>query len=121
MKNSKEQFINNSVPPENIQESPNQGKLNSDRLASENYNYSSKNTETEDEAIRINKIMKQTEGNQVFIGCVNGSLYEYSMNEKRIVHYFGNFEEDAIMSMATTFDNKYLFVCDYNSFIEFDI
>ena len=65
--------------------------------------------------------MKQTEGNQVFIGCRHGSLYEYSMNEKRIVHEFGKILGFGISSMATTFDNKYLFVCDGNDFIEFDI
>ena len=44
------------------------------------------------------------------------------MNEKRIVHEFGIIIFGEITSMATTFDNKILFVCSKNSdFREFDI
>ena len=55
--------------------------------------------------------MKYPEGNRVFIVCEGGYLYAYLINEKRIAHNFGNFLDDDISCLATTFDNKYLFVC----------
>ena len=61
--------------------------------------------------INKNKIMKHPEGNRVFIGCLRGELYEYLINEKRISHDFCQILDDDIFSMATTFDNKYLFLC----------
>ena len=69
-----------------------------------------------------NMKVKYLEGNRVFIGYDEGYLYEYSMNEKRIVYRFGQILNNMIISMATTFDNKYLFLCDSSGgFIEFDI
>ena len=76
----------------------------------------------QDKDFSKNNIMKSLKGDRVFIGCKHGYLYEYSMNEKRIVHDFGQILDDDISSMATTFDNKYLFVCDGKcDFREFDI
>ena len=61
-------------------------------------------------------------GNRVFIGCGNGYLLEYSMNEMKIVHDFGHILSSKICSMATTFDNKSLFVCGWKGdFREFDL
>ena len=54
--------------------------------------------------------MKHPEGNRVFIGFDGGYLYEYSINEKVIVHDFGKISDCSVSSMTTTFDNKYLFV-----------
>ena len=66
--------------------------------------------------------MNATEGNRVFIGYDNGKLYEYSINEKKIVHDFGKILDADISSMCTTSDNKHLLLCDvYCGFREFDI
>ena len=66
--------------------------------------------------------MKHPEGHRVFIGCDDGYLYEYLMNEKRIVHDFGKILDNGISLIAATFDNKYLFVCGFKAgFREFDI
>ena len=62
------------------------------------------------------------EGNRVFIGCAGGYLHEYLLNERIISHDFGQVLDGHISSMATTFDNKYLFVCSSNGgFIEIDL
>ena len=69
-----------------------------------------------------NEIMKHPDGNRVFIGCLNGYLYEYSLKEKRIVHDFGKVADMTICSMSITLDNKYLLVCDKNGvFKEFHL
>ena len=66
--------------------------------------------------------MKYPEGNRVFTGCESGYLSEYLINEGRIAHDFGKILPMAISSMATTFDNKYLFVCcSQGGFTEFDL
>ena len=61
-----------------------------------------------------NEIMKN-KGNQVFVGCSKGYLYEYLTKEKKIGRDFGQIASGGVSSMATTFDNKHLFVCDYKS------
>ena len=73
---------------------------------------------------RINrgKEMKYSDGDRVFLGCEAGNLLEYSMKKLRIVHDFGIVLDNHISSMAKTFDNKSLFICDEDSgFREFDI
>ena len=68
------------------------------------------------------KKVKCPYGNLVFIGCEFGVLFEYSMNEKRIVRDFGQTFQENIYAMTKTFDNKSLFVSDcLGSFGEFDI
>ena len=70
----------------------------------------------------FNKKMETLYGNQLFVGCIGGYLYDYSMNEKRIAHKFVKILNHGIVSMAATFDNKTFFVCDVNrNFREFDI
>ena len=70
----------------------------------------------------VQGIQKYLDGNRIFIGCLNGSLQEYSMVENKIIHKFGETLNDGIYSMSKTFDNKSLFVCDWDGgFREFDI
>ena len=76
----------------------------------------------QDKDFNRNKMMEHFEDNRLFIGCGSGEVYEYSINEKRTVYDFGKKFNCFVSSMATTFDNKYLFVCDYDGeFREFDI
>ena len=74
-----------------------------------------------DEKFNKNKV-KFPDGDRIFIGRNGGYLLEYSMDEKEIVYNFGKILDQGISSLATTFDNKTLFVCDYQcGFREFDI
>ena len=59
-----------------------------------------------------NTEIKYPKGDKVFGGLNQGSVIEFSMISETIVHDFGGFSESRIASMAKTFDNKYLFVCD---------
>ena len=75
----------------------------------------------QDENLGKNKIMSHPEDSRVFIGCESGVLYERSTNGNRLFKNYGRIFVAPIISMATTFDNKYLFLCDNLSFIEFDL
>jgi len=57
----------------------------------------------------------------MFIGCHDGHLFEYLVNEKA-TRYFGQVLNSPVTSMSKTPDNKCLFVCDHNgNFAEYDI
>ena len=60
----------------------------------------------QDKEFGKNKIMEHREGNRVFLGCDGVYLYEYLINDKRIVHHFGQILNGFISSIATTSDNK---------------
>lgn len=74
-----------------------------------------------DEEARIN-CQNNCFKKQVFLGCADGNLYEYSLQNRTILQYFGNIFYGNIESMATTVDKKYLFLCDeFYNFKEFDL
>ena len=80
----------------------------------------SQRTVLQEECLK-DKFMKHPEGKRVFIGCKDGYLYEYLMNEKKIAYNFGKILDAGIHSMAATFDNKYLLVCSESGLREVDI
>ena len=71
--------------------------------------------------------MGYPDGDKMIIGCKDGYLYEYSTKKESILYAYPCFATPAIAgedisSMATTIDNKTLFVCDIKgSFREIDI
>ena len=70
----------------------------------------------------INTEIKYPEGDKLFAGYNNGSLLEFSMVEKKTVHDFGQIFDNAIVSLAKTYDNKSQFVCaNDGGFQELDI
>ena len=50
-------------------------------------------------------------GKKIFVGCGDGSLLEFSINEKKTVPYKNKFSARQISSMVKTSDNKSQFVC----------
>ena len=50
----------------------------------------------------------------LFIGCLNGYLYKFSINDNQIIKQYGKIASNNIESMVITPDNKYLFISDMN-------
>ena len=54
----------------------------------------------------LNTDTNYPEGNKIFFGLSDGSLFKFSMISKTIVYDFGQILNDKICSMAKTIDNK---------------
>ena len=60
---------------------------------------------------QVQKSLKKTEtkplrGDRLFIGCVHGSVQEFSITSKKLIHDYGRILSSRITSMAKTLDNK---------------
>ena len=61
---------------------------------------------------------KYPKSGRIFIGCDEGSVFEYSINNNKIVRCYENFANGHIYSIQTTIDKKTLFVCDQKGFFK---
>lgn len=84
----------------------------------------------DDEQLKLVELQKPEEsstkkypnGDQLFVGCDDGSVFEYSLNQKKVVHDFKKIFNTEITSITTTIDNKALLVCGADGgFKEFEI